>query len=137
MKFEIKALATNVFKALVTVNMPLNEVDENGNTKYGKAEFVGRFQALPVNAARKHLNELQELRDQNKHKEALDLSANQMNEYFIGFEPKPGTELPFTNEGQPLESNADNIALLLNSKEVREAVAKAYHAARDTALEGN
>ena len=60
-----------------------------------------------------------------------------MNEYFIGFEPTPESELPFTNNGQPLENNTDNIGLLLNSKEVREAVAKAYHTARDSALEGN
>ena len=62
---------------------------------------------------------------------AIEAAGKQIEEYFVGFEAAPGEELPFTNDGQPLASTPENIKLLLNSKEVRDAVQHAWQEARN------
>ncbi len=131
MKFDIKALAAQKFKAMVTVNIPTEELDKDGNTVFAKARFVGVFRCVPVEAARKQLNELQQMQETGDTMKAIEAAGRQMEEYFVGFEAAQGEELPFTTDGQPLQSNPDTIKLLLNSKEIRDAVQHAWQEARN------
>ncbi|MFN4056207.1 MAG: hypothetical protein ACK4GU_15215 [Alishewanella aestuarii] len=131
MKFDIKALAEQKFKAMVTVSIPTAELDKDGNTVFAKARFVGLFRCVPVETARQQLTELQKYQEAGDAMAAVAAASRQMEDYFVGFEAAPGEELPFTGDGQPLVSTADNIRLLLNSKEVRDAVQHAWQDARN------
>lgn len=132
MKLNIKALAEQHFKAPVVVRFPTEELDKKGETVFGTARFIGRFRAVPVSEVRKQLEELQQVQDDGDSTKALELAASQMEQYFIGFEAMPGEELPFTDDSeQPLVSSPEAIKLLLNSKEVRDAVQSAWQKARN------
>ncbi|EHR42737.1 hypothetical protein [Alishewanella jeotgali] len=131
MKFDIKALAAQQFKAMVTVAVPTNELDKDGGTVFAKAKFVGLFRCVPIETARKQMTELQAMQEAGDTMAAIEAAGKQIEEYFVGFEAVPGEELPFTNDGQPLASTPENIKLLLNSKEVRDAVQFAWQEARN------
>lgn len=138
MKFDIKALAEQHFKALVTVRVPTEELDKDNKTVYAEAKFIGRFRMLPVSEVRQQLDDMEASRNSGSSKAVLDLLHKQIEQYFIGFEPVKGQELPFTSDGKALESTPESIALLLDSKEVRDAVQNAWnHARKDGALEKN
>ncbi|WP_460860990.1 hypothetical protein [Rheinheimera gaetbuli] len=134
MKFDIKALANQQFKALVTVSIPTEELDKDLETVKAKARFIGVFRCLPVDAAMKQLEELQKLQESGDPMKSIAAAAKQMEQYFVGFEPVPGEELPFTADGQALQSNVDNIRVLLNTKDVRDAVQQTWQDARNKDL---
>lgn len=137
MKLNINALAQQHFKAMVSVSIPTEELDKDGNTVYGTAKFVGRFRCLSVAEGREHLTELEAMRESNNALAAVNLNAEQVQRFFVGFEPAPGTELPFVDDDdQPLQSNPDSMALLLNSSYVRDAVQAAYTKARSEDVVG-
>lgn len=131
MKLKATALAQQQFKAPVTLRFPTDEITKAGETVYGEARFIGHFRATPVSEAREHLKSLQTLQQNGDAMAAIELAGGQMEKFFIGFEAFPGEELPFTDDNdQPLQSNEQGVALLLNIKEVRDAVQKAFSDAR-------
>lgn len=137
MKVNINALAQQQFKAMVRVSIPTEELDKDGDTVYGKAKFIGKFRCLSVDEGNEHLTELEAMRESNNVLAAVNLNAEQVQRFFIGFEPVPGTELPFVDDDDnALQSNPENIALLLNSSYVRDAVQASYNKARSEDVVG-
>ncbi|WP_041523596.1 hypothetical protein [Gilvimarinus agarilyticus] len=137
MKLNINALAQQHFKAMVTVSIPTEDIDKEGNTVYGKAKFIGKFRCLSVAEGREHLTELEALREAGNALAAVDLSAEQVARFFIGFEAAPSTELPFVDDDDnALQSTPENIALLLNSSYVRDAIQMTYTKARSEDVVG-
>lgn len=131
MKMNIKALAQQKFKALVIVSFPTEELDDNNQPIFGEARFIGHFRCLSVTEAREHLTELEALREAGDTYTAITLGSDQVKKFFTGFEPVKGEELPFIDdEGNELTSNAQNIELMLTSREVRDAITKTYNEAR-------
>lgn len=131
MKMNIKALAQQRFKALVEVSFPTEELDDNLQTVFGSARFIGHFQCVSVDEAQEHLTELEALRVAGNTYKAITLAASQVKKFFVGFEAVKGEELPFTDDdGSALASTPENIELLLNSREVRDALTETYSKAR-------
>ncbi len=131
LKMKVSALAQQQFKATVAFCFPTDQVDASGNTLYGSAKFIGLFRSLPVSEARDHLKAIQELQNQGDTDAVIELSAQQMERYFIGFEAFPGEDFPVTDDNDmPLPSTADSIKQLLNIRELRDAVQRTYQQAR-------
>lgn len=131
MKFKATALAQQQFKAPVTVAFPTDQVNDKGETVYASAKFVGHFRAVPVDDAKADMEKLKVLRDTGDTVGMLSIEANRVEKCFIGFEPMPGKELPFVDDNeQPLASTPEGIKVLLNIREVRDAVRKAFDTAR-------
>lgn len=132
MKFNITDLAAQKFKAMVLVSLPTEELDKDGNTVYAKARFVGLFRCVPVETAKAQLTELTRLQESGDSLKAIESAGKQIEEYFLGFEAAPGEELPFVDsEGQALTNTPANVKLLLNSKEIRDAVQQSWQDARN------
>lgn len=131
MKIKATALAQQHFKAAVTVVFPTDQLNDAGETVYAKAQFVGRFRAVPVSEAQADMDKLKAFRDAGDHVGMISMEASRVESVFIGFEPMPGKEFPITDDNdQPLTSTPENIKLLLNSREVRDAVRKTFDNAR-------
>lgn len=131
MKIKATALAQKHFKAPVIVTFPTENLTAKGDTEYATAKFIGLFRTLSVEEARKNLAELQEVQKGGDLLESVEVHGKQVASYFIGFEPMPGKEFPITDDNdQALTSSAENIQLLLNSRELASAVTTAYEKAR-------
>lgn len=133
MKIKASALAAKLFKASVAVVFPTDELNKDGETVYATAKFIGHFRAVPVSEAQADMDKLKVLRDAGDHVGMIGIEAKRLEQCFVGFEPVPGQEFPITDDnGQPLTSTPDNIQLLLNSREVRDAVRKTFETARSS-----
>ena len=131
MKMNIKALAQQKFRALVEVKFPTEELNEDNQPVFGTARFIGHYRCLSVPEAREHLTELEALREAGDTYTAINLGADQVKKFFVGFEPVKGEELPFTDdEDKPLTNTPENIELMLCSREVRDALQRTYTEAR-------
>ncbi|WP_037053665.1 hypothetical protein [Rheinheimera baltica] len=133
MKIKASALAQQLFKTLVSVVFPTDQLNDKGETVYATAKFVGHFRAVPVSDAQADMDKLKALRDAGDHVGMIGVEAKRVEQCFVGFEPVPGQEFPITDDNdQPLTNTPDNIKLLLNSREVRDAVRKAFETARSS-----
>lgn len=131
MKIKASALAAKLFKAPVSVVFPTETLNENGDTQYATAKFIGHFRAIPISEAQADMDAIAALRDAGDTLGLVSLQAKQVEQCFVGFEPLPGKEFPVTDDNdQPLANTPDNIKLLLNSRELRDAVRKTFEAAR-------
>lgn len=131
MKFKATALAQQQFKAPVTVVFPTDQLNAEGETVYATAKFIGHFRSVPVSVVKADMDKIKELRDAGDHVGMINMEASRVEKFFTGFEPMPGKELPFVDDNnQPVASTPEGIALLLNIREVRDAVRKAFDTAR-------
>lgn len=131
MKIKASALAAKLFKATVAVVFPTDKLKENGETEYATAKFVGHFRAVPVSEAQQDMNTIKALREAGDHVGMIGVEAKRLEQCFVGFEPLPGQEFPITDDNdQPLTNSPESLQLLLNSREVRDAVRKTFEAAR-------
>lgn len=137
MKFKISALSEQHFKATVTAKIPTNEIGQGGKTVYGTAKFVALFRCISTSKARANLKELEELRKEDKHVEAIELGAKQTASLFVGFEPVKGNDLPFTDdEGAAIPDSIEARHALLECMEIRDAIQEAYQKAREGDVNG-
>ncbi|MBZ9610809.1 hypothetical protein [Rheinheimera maricola] len=131
MKIKASALAAKLFKAQVAVVFPTDELNKDGETVYATARFIGHFRAVPVSDAQADMDKLKELRNSGDHVGMIGVEAKRLEQCFVGFEPLPGQDFPVTDDNdQPLANTPENIKVLLNSREVRDAVRKTFEAAR-------
>lgn len=129
-QIQLEALAVQKFKAPVCITIATNAVDENGETIKSEAHFIGLFQCVSIDEARKDMSEMDRLREAGKTLEALAFSAKQLERDFIGFEPHPKHPFPFFVGDQPAQSSPEAVKKLLQSKEARDAIQDAYNKAR-------
>lgn len=135
MKIKATALAQQHFKAPVTVVFPTDNLNEAGETVYAHARFIGHYRAVPINEAQADMDKAKALHEAGDHMGLVTIETNRVDKCFIGFEPMPGKEFPITDDNdQPLTSTPENIKLLMNSREVRDAVRKAFDSARSMAV---
>jgi hypothetical protein len=127
--FQINALAKNVFKAAVCAVIPTDQIDEDGQTIPAKAHFIATFQSVSEAESEALVNQLNTV-DETDLARVSKLLKEQTRAVFIGFEKHPKHPFPFKNGDADVPSTPENIAILLNSKEVAEAVRKAYNEAR-------
>lgn len=133
MKIKASALAAKLFKARVDVVFPTEELNKDCETVYATTRFIGHFRAVPFNDAQADMDKLKELRDKSDHVGMIAMEANRLEQSFVGFEPLPGKEFPVTDDNdQPLTNTPENIKVLLNSREVRDAVRKTFDKARSS-----
>ncbi|WP_102798971.1 hypothetical protein [Bowmanella denitrificans] len=150
MQFELNALNTLEFKAPVTLAVPLNNVDEHGETERHEAKFIGHFRRLSddeqdalqdaLDALRTEMDQAKTDLDANQPDDAKKLRAlerdlikrtkqltrERMAKYFIGFSKHPKHDFPFLTGGQELVYSPDAVMSLLKTEMVADAVAEAY-----------
>lgn len=146
MQIQINDLITGRFKKAVNVKFPTEKLNENGDTIYDNATFIGEFVNIneatkenfnrEINALRAEASELNdndyptELDKQKRRdgisREIESLSINYMQTYFVGFEKHPKHPFPFLVGDKELEPNSDNIKMLLSIQRVREAISDTY-----------
>ncbi|TXH98133.1 MAG: hypothetical protein E6Q75_02495 [Rheinheimera sp.] len=127
--FQINALAKNVFKAAVCAVIPTDKIDENGETVKAEAHFIATFQSVSEEETEALVGQLNGVNESDLSR-VSKLLKEQTRAVFIGFEKHPKHPFPFKNGDVDVQSSPETVALLLNSKEVVEAVRKAYNEAR-------
>jgi hypothetical protein len=132
--FQLKALAKNIFKYPVCAVLPTEKLDDQGNTVFAEAHFVGKFQSASVDEGQEMAKALGEV--SNNDYEGMVAAVNkQLTQVFIGFEKHPLYPMPFKDGDDDVGSSAESIKALLNSKEVRDAIQAAYNEARSKGIE--
>jgi hypothetical protein len=127
--FQINALAKNVFKAAVMAVLPTDKYDEQGQTINAEAHFIATFQSVSEDETEALVSQLNGVNESDLSR-VSKLLKEQTRAVFIGFEKHPKHPFPFKNGDADVQSSPETIALLLNSKEVADAVRKAYNEAR-------
>lgn len=132
--FQIQALAKNIFKYPVCAVLPTEKLDDQGNTVFAEAHFVGKFQSASVDEAQVMAKALGEVKS-GDYEGMVQAVNNQLTKVFIGFEKHPLHPMPFKDGDADVSSSPEAIKALLNSKEVRDAINAAYTEARAKGLE--
>lgn len=127
--FQLNALAKNIFKAPVCVVLPTEKIDDNGETVTAEAHFIATFQSVSEAEAEVIASQLDGATDNDIGKLNKLLKA-QLESIFIGFEKHPKHPFPFKDGDTDVVASPDSIRLLLNSKEVADALRAAYNKAR-------
>lgn len=127
--FQLNALAKNIFKAPVCAVIPTDQIDENGENVTAKAHFIAIFQSVSEEESEALVGQLNGVNESDLAR-VSKLLKEQTRAVFIGFEKHPKHPFPFKNGEADVQSSPETIALLLNSKEVVDAVRKAYNEAR-------
>jgi len=127
--FQLNALAKNIFKAPVCVVLPTNNIDDNGETVTATAHFIATFQSVSEQESDAMVERLNGVTESELGK-VSKLLKEQTARLFIGFEKHPKHPFPFKDGDLDVPSTPENIQLLLNSKEVSDAVRAAYNKAR-------
>lgn len=127
--FQLNALAKNVFKAPVCAVLPTDKIDENGETIKAEAHFIATFQSVSEDESDAMVEQIKGA-DESDLTRLTKLLKEQTRRVFIGFEKHPKHPFPFKVGDSDVASTPESIQLLLNSKEVVEAVRAAYNKAR-------
>ena len=137
MQFQIEALTEGRFKKPVVLEVPSQELNNAGQTKYNKAHFIAEFINVSKEEREDHQKKLSELQKQQealsddvtfdeaselkKAIEALQISFIQ--KYLVAVEKHPKHPFPFLNG----EAEFKDVAALLDVRLFREAVSDAYN----------
>jgi hypothetical protein len=130
-RYQIAALQQRQFKVPVLVNLPADSVDSKGQMQYDPVHFVVKFRSLPADEVSENIRKIQELRD-SPVDQIMAESVRQTKTYVLGIEKHPEHPFPFVSADGTTDAVMDDAAIeqLLNVREFRDAIEKAYGEAR-------
>jgi hypothetical protein len=150
MQFELTALKQLQFKKPISFKVPLDEIDDKGETVYGTGHFIARFKQQDDDVNKELQSKIMDLRDaldkakhlaengdddekraartlENDTIEAIKaINVDQLANVWLGFEKHPLHVMPFVVSGEPLASNVENIKSLIAASIVQDAVSSAF-----------
>lgn len=134
-RYQISALQQRHFKVPVQVNLPSETIDAKGQMQYEAVHFVVKFRSLPTDEVSENVRRISDLRDSSMD-QLMAESVRQTKTYVLGIEKHPEHPFPFVGADGTTDAVMDDLAIeqLLNVREFRDAIEKAYGEARSGEL---